>query len=218
MKRIAPTLYLFNNVFFPETVIPLTVSDDTSKEVLLQSYERKEPIALYHPSDHSKGIGTWGKIVSLEYNADKSVVVMVQGITRVKFLREIQSLPYPIFECEDIGDIEDPSVILNDSIERLYTVLENWLNRHIPSNKERSAFMKQMKTPNKLINNLCLLVLKDVELKEIFLHSTSLPERIRMMDALLRGMDPELEDLAMCEALKKFENLAPHESFIKNAV
>lgn len=218
MKRLAPTLYLFNNVFFPETVIPLTVSDLTSKEVLQQCYEKKKPIALFHPGDHSKGIGTWGKIILLEYNADGSVTVMVQGISRVRFTKEVQTLPFPIYEFEELFDTEDPSVILEDSLERLHTVLENWLNRHIPSNKERSQFMKEMKTPSKLINNLCLLVLKDVELKEIFLHSTSLPERIRMMDALLRNLDAEIEDVTMCEALKKFENLTPNESFIKNAV
>jgi len=218
MKRMAPTLYLFNNVFFPETVIPLTVSDTTSKEVLLQCFDKKKPIALFHPGDHSKGIGTWGKIIMLEYNADQSVTVMVQGITRVKFTKEIQAVPFPIFEFEELTDFEDPSVILEDSLERLFTVLENWLNRHIPSNKERASFMKEMRTPNKLINNLCLLIIKDVQLKEIFLHSTSLPERIRMMDALLRNIDAEIEDLAMCEALKKFENLSPSESFIKNAV
>jgi Lon protease-like protein len=218
MKRLAPTLYLFNNVFFPETVIPLTVSDDTSKDVLYQCFEKKKPIALFHPGDHSRGIGTWGRIILLEYNPDGSLTVMVQGISRVKFAKEVQTIPFPIFEFEDLEDTEDPSVILDDSIERLYTVLENWINRHIPSNKERSAFMKEMKTPSKLINNLCLLVIKDVELKEIFLHSTSLPERIRMMDALLRKMDAEIEDITMCEALKKFENLTPNESFVKSAV
>lgn len=215
---MAPTLYLFNNVFFPETVIPLTVSDATSKEVLLQCFEKRQPITLFHPGDNSKGIGTWGKIAMLEYNADGSLVVMVQGISRIRFLKEVQSVPFPIFEYEEIYDGEDDSVILEDSIERLYSVLENWLNRHIPTTKERIAFMKEMKTPSKLINNLCLLVIKDVELKEIFLHSRSLPERIRMMDALLRGVDAEGEDLQMCEALKRFEKLAPHESFIRNAV
>lgn len=218
MKRIAPTLYLFNNVFFPETVIPLTVNDASSKEVLLQCYEKKQPITLFHPGNHSKGIGTLGRILMLEYNADQSIVVMVQGISRIRFTKEVQTTPFPIFEYEEMLDMADSSVILDDSIERLYTVMENWLNRHIPSTKERSAFMKEMKTPSKLINNLCLLILKDVELKEIFLHSTSLPERIRMMDALLRGMEPEIEDQVMCDALKKFEHLEPHESFIKNAV
>ncbi len=217
MKRMAPTLYLFNNVFFPETVIPLTVSDPASKELLLQCFEKKQFITLFHPGKHSKGIGTLGRILMLEYNADQSVVVMVQGLSRIRFTKEVQSIPFPIFEFETLQDTEDTSVILDDSLERLFTVMENWLNRHIPSNKERSAFMKEMKSPNKLINNLCLLIIKDVALKEIFLHSTSFPERIRMMDAVLRGVAPEIEDQAMCEAIKEFENLTADESY-KNAV
>ena len=56
-----------------------------------------------------------------------------------------------------------------------------------------------------------------MELKEIFLTSVSLSERIRMMDALLRGKAPEIEDTAMSEAIKNFERLEP-DTDIKNAI
>ncbi len=217
MKYSFPTLYLFNNVFFPQTVIPLTVSDGVSKDVLKECYEQGQHLAFYHPSSRSKKIGTIGKILLLEHNKDQSMTVLVQGVIRVQLLTQEQHLPYPVFQVEDYFDTEDKSAIPDNAIERLHAVLENWLQRHITSVKERARFLKEMNSPQRLVNNLCLLVIKDVELKEILLESISLPDRIRMMDVLLRGQSPDIEDTSMSEAIKNFERLEP-DTHLKNAV
>lgn len=217
MKHSLPTLYLFNNVFFPQTVIPLTVNDGVSKDILTECFDLNQPLALYHPSQRSKKIATIGKVLLLEHNADKSMTVLVQGIARVQLLQQEQHLPYPIYLVEDYFDSREENVILDGSIERLQEVLKNWLHKHISSNSERIRFLKEMTTPHKLVNNLCLLVIKDVELKEIFLSSISLAERIRLMDAVLRGKSPEIEDGMMSEAIKNFERLEPQPD-MKNAV
>ena len=219
MKHSYPTLYLFNNVFFPQTVIPLTVNDGISKDVLLECYEQNQNVLFYHPSMRSKKIGTVGKIILLEHNADGSTSVLVQGITRVELLTQERHLPFPVFEVSNYVDApETTTSIHEDSIERLHTVLEGWLQRHISSSKERERFLKEMSSPQRLINNLCLLVIKDIELKEIFLSSISLSDRIRLMSALLKGTEPEVEDIEMSEAIKNFESLYPLEHDLKNAV
>lgn len=208
MKHSFPTLYLFNNVFFPQTVIPLTVSDGVSKEVLLASYEQNQHILFYHPSMRQKRVGTLGRVLLLEHNADGSTSVLVQGNIRVQLLTQEQHLPFPVFQVEDYFDIQEKQqVILDDTVERLHSILINWLETHITSNKERERFIREMNSPARLINNLCMLVIKDVDLKDIFMESTSLSDRIRLMDALLRGQSPEIEDTAMSEAIKQFERL-----------
>lgn len=218
MRHSFPTLYLFNNVFFPQTVIPLTVSDGISKEVLLQCHEDGQHLAFYHPSVRAKKIGTVGKILMLEHNADGSMSVLIQGLIRVQLLTQEQHIPYPVFQVDDYFDTTDKAaVVLDDCLERLHTILDNWLQRHISSVKERDRFLKEMNSPARLINNLCLLVIKDVELKEIFLENTSIPERIRMMDALLRGQSPEIEDVTISEAIKNFERLEA-QSGLKDAI
>lgn len=216
MKQSYPTLYLFNNVFFPQTVIPLTVSDGISKEVLIECYEQNQSLLFYHPSSRVKRVGTIGRILLLEHNVDKSMTVLVQGISRVELLTQEQHIPFPVFETEGYFDKDEVGAILDDSVERLHEVLSNWVQRHITSTKERTRFLKEMNSPQKLINNLCLLVIKDVELKEIFLSSISLPDRIRLMDAVLRGKSPEIEDTEMSEAIKNFERLDA-QSDMKNA-
>lgn len=219
MKYSAPTLYIYNNVFYPHTIIPLTVADSISQKIIRECHHRNQSVALYHPSERSRGVGTLGKILLLEENDDGSTTVLVQGIVRIKFLVQEHHSPYPTYLFEEYCDADTTSTLMTDSIERLHHVLENWLNRHISSASERTKFLKEMDTPQKLINNLCVLVLKDLELKEIFLENTSLPDRIRMMDALLRGKAPDNEDFDMGEAIKNFERLEqPGQSLYKNAI
>lgn len=216
MKKPVPTLYLFNNVFYPQTIIPLTVNDNVSKEMLMKCFEDNLPIALYHPHARSKGVGTLGKIIIMDANPDGSLNVVVQGIVRIKLIAMLIQDPYPQYQIDDYSDIDEISQTLMDSpLERLHHVLENWLNRHVNSARERERFMKDMSSPVKLINNLCMFMIKDIELKLIFLESTSLLDRVRMMNALLVGEKPETEDIEMCEAIKNFERLETDQT--KNA-
>jgi Lon protease-like protein len=218
MKKPIATLYLFNNIFYPQTVIPLSVSDATSKAMLLSCFEKNETIALYFPKTHSKNIGTLGKILMIDHNTDGSLSVAVQGLVRVRLLGIHSEEPFPKYFVDDYFDHEEKAQTLTDSpLERLYHVLEFWLNRHVHSKKERERFMKDISSPVKLINNLCMLMIKDIELKQIFLESTSLLDRVRMMNALLIGESPEMENFEMCEAIKNFERLGHGSDEYNNA-
>lgn len=210
MKKPVPALYLFNNIFFPQTIIPLSVSDEVSKKMLFKCFDQNSELLLYYPHTRSKGVATLGKILMIDHNNDGSLSVIVQGIIRVKLLGLVQQEPYPQYTITDYSDIEEKNQTLIDSpLERLHLVLERWLTRHVHSKVERDRFMRDISSPAKLVNNLCMLVIKDIELKQIFLESTSLLDRVRMMNALLVGDTPESEDFEMCEAIKNFERLEP---------
>ncbi|MDO9183087.1 MAG: LON peptidase substrate-binding domain-containing protein [Bacteriovorax sp.] len=208
MKKTVPTLYLLNNIFYPQTIIPLTVTDEISKKLLVSSFQNSTEIALYHPHQRSKGVGTLAKITMLDYNNDGSLNAVIQGLTRIKLLTMHREDPFPQYYMEDYFDFDEKTQTLSGSpIMRLHSILEHWLNRHVNSARERERFMKDISSPVKLINNLCMFVIKDIELKQIFLESTSLLDRVRMMNALLVGNTPDTEDTEMCEAIKSFERL-----------
>lgn len=217
MKHSYPTLYLFNNVFFPQTIIPLTLSDPASVAVLKACYKDDQNLILYHPGERGKKIGTLGKIIFIEKNDDNVLTALVQGLVRVRLLSQEQHIPFPVYKCETHFDINDQLTILDNSIERLHHILESWLIRHVSAVKERERFIKEMSKPQKLINYICMFIIKDNELKEILLESTSLAERIRLLDALLRGKSPDTEDLDMGLAIKNFERMEPGPNQ-KNAV
>ena len=209
MKKTVPTLYLFNNVFYPQTIIPITVSDLPTKELMLNCYTESLPFVLYYPHSRSQKIGTLGTVFLVENNDDDSITVFVQGLARVRITEILfDQTPLPLAQVEDYFDREENNQLFFDQpIERLYEILTHWLQRHISSSRERERFMKDMSSPSKLINNLCMLMIKDLELKLIFLESTSMTDRIRMMNALLVGEKPETENNMISLAIKDFERM-----------
>lgn len=208
MKKSVPTLYLFDNIFYPRTIIPLTVDDDISKQMLLDCYKNKEDIALYSPHPRAKGIGTLGKIIQIDYTSGKKLNVIIQGLIRIKLISMDQENPYPKYFISEYCDTDERiQTLVDHRVHRLHIVLETWLGRHVHSMHERERFMKDINSPAKLIDNLCMFLIKDIELKQILLESTSLFDRVQMMNALLIGNTPETEDIEICEAIKHFERL-----------
>ena len=206
MNNPVPTLFLLNSIFYPKTVIPLTVNDDISKKMLLFCYKNNMDIALYHPQQKSLGIATLGKIILVDKETLGSQSVVVQGLRRVKLLTMECDSPIPKYFNEKYNDHdEQPHMFANFFVERLHQVLLNWINCHVHSAEERKRFIGSINSPDKLINNLCMLLIKDLGLKQIFLESQSLLERVRMMNALLVGETPENENTIICEAIKDFE-------------
>ena len=215
MKPTVPTLFLFNSIFYPNTVMPITVNDDISKEMLLFCFEKNIEIALYHPHPHSISICTVGTILSIENKSYGNLSVMVQGLKRIKLLEIESEVPFPKFHFEDYNDyksyendneIKYPATA-DISRNRLYGILLSWVIQHTNSANDAQLFMTNINSIEKLINNLCFYLLKDIELKQIFLQSRSLSERLQMMNLLLIGDKPELENTEICEAIKKFERL-----------
>ncbi len=218
MKKAIPTLYLFNNIFYPQTVIPLTVTDQVSKEMILNCFENNITIALYHPGKRSRNVATLGKILLIDLNDDHSLSVVVQGLERIKLLSIASQDPYPLYFVDEYSDKHEfTQTLYNSPIQRLRGVLESWLHRHVSSVREREIFLRDINNPTKLVNILCMLVIKDIELKQIFLESTSLLDRVQMMNSLLVGETPENENLEMSEAIKNFERLEAFEYENKNA-
>lgn len=210
-KSPIPVLYLFENVFFPDTVIPMVLSDEPSKNLVTEAFQSDLAVALYSTHPRSKGVATVGKILMLDMKDDGRLVAIIQGTERVLLTNVIQHLPYPIYECEPFQDLKETHAFSNDIIERLFKVFESWIFRHVHSKDERDIFLRDVNSPKKLTFNISLFMIKDIELKILFLESRSVADRINMLQVLLAGELPESEDKEMAEAIKNFERLEPLE-------
>lgn len=202
-----PVLYLIENVFYPETIIPLVLNDEPSKNLIRDAYEKDQIISLLPTHTKSKYIATAGKIIVLEKREDGTLMAIIQGIERIQLIKKIQDLPYPIYEFSFFADDRLPHVLKEGAIDRLFHLFEEWLNRHVSNKKERDVFINEVNTPKKLVNNIALFMVKDIEIKLIFLESTSLSDRINILDAIFTGEKPDNEDKELAEAIKNFERL-----------
>jgi ATP-dependent Lon protease len=212
-KNTIPVLYLFENVFFPETIIPLILSDEPSKTLVREAFKNDLAIALFSTHEKAKGVATAGKILILDEKKEEGkLTAVITGIERIKLLKITQHVPFPIFEFTHYQDFREPQILQPGALERLHFVFEKWINRHIQNINDREIFLREINTPRKLLFNISLFMIKDIELKLMLLESTSIADRLSLMNALLTGETPESEDLDMASAIKNFESL-DHEKF-----
>ncbi len=203
---ILPTLYLFDNVFYPTTVIPLIISDPPSRKLITACSTEDIPLALWYQSENSKPIGTMGKIISIDERKDGTLKVTIKGIRRVYLDKIRQQIPYPIFEASLYSDIDHGPFNSQGRLEKFSLILSEWLYKHIPSDKERKDFMAELDTPQKLIDHIALLLIQDVEIKQILLECNSLHERMQLIDTLIKSPFQK-EDLFASLAIKNFERI-----------
>jgi ATP-dependent Lon protease len=203
-----PVLYLHDNVFYPETIIPLVLSDDASKKLVLYCYNNDIKVALHSTHDKTSDVATIGKVLMVDSKkSDGTYLAVIQGTERVRLVDIVQHLPYPIYTCYGHPENKSPQHLKEGALEKLYLIFENWIGKHIVDKKERDFFLNDISSPQKLINNVALFMIKDVELKIILLESNSLAEKINLLDALLIGENPEFEDQDMARAIKNFDEL-----------
>lgn len=203
-----PVLYLSDNVFYPETIIPLILSDEPSKALVFEAYQNDKLIALFSNHNLSKGIATVGKILLIDDKKEEGkLCAVIVGLERIHLKKLIQHIPFPIFEFSQFQDNKETHVLKDGSLERLFSIFEKYICRHVKNVNERNIFMNEVNTPRKLVYNISLFMIKDMELKLMFLESTSLSDRINILDVLLAGEKPESEDKNMAETIKNFERL-----------
>lgn len=203
---ILPTLYLFDNVFYPTTVIPLIISDSPSRKLIDDCYKEDLPLALWFQGEHSKPVATMGKIIGFEERRDGSLKVLIRGIKRVYLEKMIQQVPYPVFKSALYQDLDSGPILSHTRLEKFVLILNEWLAHHLPSEKDRKEFMEDLNTPQKIIDHVALLLIRDVEIKQILLECSSLNERMQLIDTLVKSPF-EKEDQIASLAIKNFERL-----------
>ncbi len=209
-KKSIPVLYLFENVFYPDTIIPLALTDESSQTLIKKAYLEDRKIALLTTHQNEQFIATVGKVIMLDdQTAPNKITAIVSGLERIKLVKRIQEVPYPLYEYQNHEDQRTPFIFESDAIGRLFKIFEKWMNRHVHNEKDREVFLKEVNSPKKLVYNIALFMIKDIELKILLLESNSLPERINILNAVLIGETPDFEDLYMLQALKDFSRFEP---------
>lgn len=203
---ILPTLYLFDNVFYPTTVIPLIINDAPSKKLIDHCFTKDLALALWFQGENSKPIATMGKILQIEERHDGSLKVLLKGLRRVYLDKVVQQIPFPIYGASAYNDFDREHFESKGRLEKFNTILNEWLYQHVPSEKDRNEFLKDLDTAQKLIDHVSLLIIQDVEIKQILLECNSLNERMQLLDTLIKSPF-EKEDPVATMAIKSFEKL-----------
>ena len=138
-------LPLRGNVFFPSVLMPIAAGRSKSLQLIRDAYSSKEIIAVISQKDDSENpkqedlysIGTFAKVLEMITMPDDSIMVVLQGLGRLR-LKEITTLePYWKGRCERYTDncknLPEQADIMTSTLKDMYLNLLK-LTPNLPPN------------------------------------------------------------------------------------
>lgn len=195
-------------VLHPCTMAPIYVIEPSYIEMIKNCVEKKVAlgVVIANPTtEHT--VCTLTAPTILEEKNNGEISVLLQGVGRAKLEKLVQHLPWPVFEASSYEDRPETMLYDTEQVDRLSKILNGWLYTQIDETEERERFLATIKTVDHIIDYICMLILKDIEMREVVLASDSLAERIKMLNLLLKDENPYEEDDVVLKVLKKYDHL-----------
>ncbi len=224
MKFKLPVLPLPNVVFFPHTNLPVHIIEPFYVQLVEHCLKNECPmgISLAIPSFRGKidkngifkstyipmEVCAYGEPYIMERLPDDSIKILIKGTGRAKIKNIVQNIPFPIFEAVDYPDQKTDAKFTNElGMKRLQSMFRRWIEVGILDSVEREMFAQSIDSIHQVVDYLSMLVIKDIEVKQILLETTSIEERVHSLNMLLVGSLPHKENDHRAKILKQFENL-----------
>lgn len=207
-----PILYLDNTVLFPGTTLVAKFNDNKSIQVINYCIQNNLPllIQLYPIIGKNISYGTVAKIHhnSLKFDKKTNVVqIILEGTSRAKVNQIIQHIPYTIAEVEFKHENHGESIISNNKISKIKSLIENWANNEVKNSKDREKFITKLDSFPRIINYACFLLIRDPELQELLLESDSLTKRFQLLSNILLENRKQFDQTEFLVALKNFADV-----------
>lgn len=209
-----PILTIQDVVFFPHTVIPLTLDNPMAIRIVKEALDLGSPIAL----PYVEGLGIFGQsppkrvcgmgVPIILEEGPNFLKILVSGIGKIKLGRVVQDIPYPIYEGEVLSD-QDLSQISESEkrFERLSNILTSWIRQNVDDHEERESFCQNIISVNQVIDYLCMFLLKDIDIKQHILENNKLDSRLQMLNLLFQNHDPFNPDPLTLEVIKDYQSI-----------
>ncbi|MFZ8933264.1 MAG: LON peptidase substrate-binding domain-containing protein [Bacteriovoracaceae bacterium] len=213
-KLHLPILPLQDIVFFPHTVIPITLENPAAIRIIKDCLELNTPIALPYMDGYPmfeagspRRVGSIGIPIILEEGRDY-LRVIISGIGKVRLLNPVQEIPYEIYEAEILHDHDEEKYPdLEDDSAKLTVMLTDWIHENVIDISERNSFLANLKTINQTLDYICMFLLKDNDIKQHILETQSFNARIKLIKMLFSNYDANLLDYKALGIIKEYQSI-----------
>lgn len=186
-----PILPLRNTVLFPGVVFPITVGRDKSIKLIRQAYKKDKIIGVTSQRDSNIEdpdaedlfeVGTLAHIVRMLRMPDGNITVIIQGKKKFMLNEIVETEPY--FKAR-VTILKDKKPAKNKELEALLSTVRELavnivnMSPNIPS--EANFALKNIDSPNFLINFIASHLSVDMEVKQTILETQDLKERAKIV-------------------------------------
>ena len=182
---------LSNFIFFPNTNVPLNIFEPRYIEMVNDSMKGSRLIGMVQPKknlDHLYDIGCLGKITSFNETEDGRYLIILNGLSRFKIIKEIKN-EKSYRECEiSFNDFQDDIKINNEEIKfsdlkLIFKDLKNLFDK-----RGYSINWNELKKQNleQTINTLAMASPFSLEEKQTLLETKNLNLRKEKLEKILK--------------------------------
>lgn len=199
-----PILPLRNTVLFPGVVFPITLGRDKSIKLIKDAYKTTKTIGVVSQKDSKiedpsiedlHQIGTMAHIVKMIRMPDGNTTAIIQGKRKFQIKEFTTTEPYfkATVESEAEGKYKSDKNFkaLLSSVKELATQIVE-LSPNIPT--EANFALKNIDSPNFLINFIASNLNVDIEEKQVILEYNNLPQKA---EQVLQHLTKELQMLEL---------------------
>ncbi|MDH5580415.1 MAG: LON peptidase substrate-binding domain-containing protein [Bdellovibrionales bacterium] len=213
-KLHLPILPLQDIVFFPHTVIPITLENPAAIRIIKDCLEFNTPVAMPLVDGYSmfepgspRRIGSIGIPIVLE-EGPGFLRVLISGIGKVKLLNPVQEIPYAIYEAEVLYDTDEKKYPnFKEDSDKLTFMLKEWINENVIEASERQSFLANLNTINQTLDYICMFLLNDNDVKQHILETQSFNARMKLIKMLFSKYDANILDYKALGIIKEYQSI-----------
>jgi len=190
-----PIMPLFDAALFPKMVLPLMVMQGESVRLVDEAMSKDRIIGLLVskkpeeksqlPQDDLYTIGTSALILKMAKTEDNRTQLLVQGLSRFRVVKFLESKPYLKAQIEHIRenqpDDKESQALVANIISQFTKVVE--LSPGLPP--EIAAMAKSIKEPGILADMIASTINSSLEEKQKILETDDVKERLKEVTRLL---------------------------------
>ena len=193
---------LSNAIFFPRTILPLNIFEDRYIQLVNECMKQERVFGMVQPK--SKGnkksevyaVGCLGKIISFNETADKRFIITLEGITRFRIKRELESNKlYREFNVDYSEFLNDLKLTKNQIIkfdkENLLKKIIIFLDKINFSINHRQLTEFNL---DELISNICMISPFSTEEKQKLIEALKVEDKARLLDEIITSSLFELQE------------------------
>ncbi len=211
---IVPLFPLPDAVLFPKTPMPLYVFEEKYRTMIREVIEGNKQlvIALLRPGlelNHAGlpavyRVACLAKVESYEELEDGKYNILLVGIHRVRFVREVPHSPYRLVEVEKLEETayDEYSTEIIRRHNRLGSLFARFTELALGAREQAREFMPQLDFES-LVNMVAMTLNLPVEQKQALLETSGASQRC---DLLIPVLQQQLETLVL---VRKFEHIKP---------
>lgn len=187
IPREVPVIPLRNAVVLPGVLLPIFVGRTESVNLVEAAAKPGALVALFtqkSPADETVtqkdlyASGTLAEIHRIIPMGEGGYQVLMQGVQKIELLKLVQTEPYLRAQIAPIGEIND---IEDGDFREFQEHVVRFVTAHPGIPDEITGFVKRLKNPSALANQIVFFSQREIAEKVSFLRISSIAEKIRQL-------------------------------------